>query len=126
MSHRVLHQVVADLRPKIIPKLRAESDAHMGPGPAPANAKRGTVDVLRGDTYQFAYFLRETEPHSILIKVRFLYELPAVSSYTLRQETSCSMQSLRRRHQIVLPRNKWTGRRGTLPESTDVGRLPRG
>ncbi|KAI0304229.1 hypothetical protein BC826DRAFT_1101093 [Russula brevipes] len=70
MSDRVLRQVVADLRPKIIPKLRAESDAHVGQGPAPANAKRGTVDVHRGDTYQFAYFLRETESHSVLIKTR--------------------------------------------------------
>lgn len=33
---------------RIIPKLRAESDAYMGPGPAPANAKKGTVDVHRG------------------------------------------------------------------------------
>lgn len=71
---------------RIVPKLRAESDAYMGPGPAPANAKKGTVDVHRGgmchlrrkyfysqiyrDTYQFAFFLRETEPHSVLIKVR--------------------------------------------------------
>ncbi|KAI9466890.1 hypothetical protein BJY52DRAFT_27577 [Lactarius psammicola] len=70
MSDRVLNRVVADLRPKIVPKLRAESDAYMGAGPAPANAKKGTVDVHRGDTYQFAYFLRETEPHSVLIKTR--------------------------------------------------------
>lgn len=33
---------------RIIPKLRAESYAYMGPGPAPANAKKGTVDVHRG------------------------------------------------------------------------------
>ncbi|KAH9966073.1 hypothetical protein BC827DRAFT_792664 [Russula dissimulans] len=70
MSDRVLHQVIADLRPKIMPKLRAESGAHLGPGPAPTNVMKGTVDVHRGDTYQFAYFLRETEPHSVLVKTR--------------------------------------------------------
>ncbi|KAI9512230.1 hypothetical protein F5148DRAFT_57267 [Russula earlei] len=70
MSDRVLREVVADLRPKIIPKLRAESGAYVGPGPVPANMKKGTVDVHRGDTYQFAYFLRETDPHSVLIKTR--------------------------------------------------------
>src|SRR6266404_5243266 len=33
---------------RIVPKLRAESDVYMGPGPAPTNAKKGTVDVHRG------------------------------------------------------------------------------
>ncbi|KAH9977912.1 hypothetical protein BGW80DRAFT_782710 [Lactifluus volemus] len=92
MSDRVLHQVVADLRPKIIPKLRAESDAHMGPGPAPPNAKKGTVDVHRGDTYQFAYFLREIESHSVLIKTRnFVLDTeppPPASSSTTKQQKS--------------------------------------
>ncbi|KAI0269108.1 hypothetical protein BC834DRAFT_864789 [Gloeopeniophorella convolvens] len=70
MTDRVLQQVVADLRPKIIPKLRGESDTYMGSGSAPSNTKKGTVDVHRGDTYQFAYFLREAEPHSVLVKTR--------------------------------------------------------
>jgi hypothetical protein len=33
------------------PKLRSESNAHVGPGPAPAGAKRGAVDVHRGGVY---------------------------------------------------------------------------
>jgi hypothetical protein len=33
---------------RVIPKLRAESNAYMGPGPAPANANKGTVEVHRG------------------------------------------------------------------------------
>lgn len=70
MSDQILRKVVADLRLKVGPKLRAEYDAHVGSGPAPAGAKRGTVDVHRGDTYQFAYFLRESEPYSVLIKTR--------------------------------------------------------
>lgn len=73
---------------RVIPKLNAEADAQLGPG-GPANAKRGTLDVHRGgsfefrwtallnvnaepflstDTYQFGYFLRGTEPHAVLIK----------------------------------------------------------
>ncbi|KAI9001080.1 hypothetical protein BD414DRAFT_526393 [Trametes punicea] len=69
MSERVLQHVLSDLRPLILPKLNAEADAHLGPG-GPANAKRGTLDVHRGDTYQFGYFLRGTEPHAVLIKTR--------------------------------------------------------
>ncbi|KAL1946877.1 hypothetical protein VTO73DRAFT_14981 [Trametes versicolor] len=75
MSERVLQHVLADLRPLILPKLNAEADAHLGPG-GPANAKRGTLDVHRGDTYQFGYFLRGTEPHAVLIKARTFHAAP--------------------------------------------------
>ncbi|KAI0638115.1 hypothetical protein C8Q77DRAFT_1089428 [Trametes polyzona] len=75
MSERVLQHVLADLRPLILPKLNAEADAHLGPG-GPANAKRGTLDVHRGDTYQFGYFLRGTEPHAVLIKTRTFTAAP--------------------------------------------------
>ncbi|TFY83942.1 hypothetical protein EWM64_g75 [Hericium alpestre] len=70
MSDQVLQYVLADLRPKILPKLKAEANAYYGSGPAPAGAKKGTVDVHRGDTYHFAYFFRQAEPHSVLIKTR--------------------------------------------------------
>ncbi|KAJ3540563.1 hypothetical protein NM688_g6208 [Phlebia brevispora] len=69
MSERVLQHVLADLRPLIPNKLTAEADAQLGPG-GPANAKRGTVEVHRGDTYQFGYFLRHTDPHAVVIKTR--------------------------------------------------------
>ncbi|RPD67232.1 hypothetical protein L226DRAFT_131430 [Lentinus tigrinus ALCF2SS1-7] len=75
MSERVLQHVLADLRPLIIPKLNAEIDSHLGQG-GPANAKRGTLDVHRGDTYQFGYFLRGTEPHAVLIKTRTFTAAP--------------------------------------------------
>ncbi|RDX55547.1 hypothetical protein OH76DRAFT_1371796 [Lentinus brumalis] len=75
MSERVLQHVLADLRPIIIPKLNAEIDAHLGAGGA-ANSKRGTLDVHRGDTYQFGYFLRGTEPHAVLIKSRMFTAAP--------------------------------------------------
>jgi hypothetical protein len=76
MSDRVLQYVLADLRPLIIPKLKAEADAHLGPG-GPPNAKKGTVDVHRGEFYQFCFFFRKTEPHSVLIKTRtFVAALP--------------------------------------------------
>ncbi|KIP01245.1 hypothetical protein PHLGIDRAFT_38356 [Phlebiopsis gigantea 11061_1 CR5-6] len=69
MSESVLQHVLTDLRPLIIPKLIAEESAQLGPGGS-SNAKKGTVDVHRGETYQFGYFLRNTEPHSVLIKTR--------------------------------------------------------
>lgn len=69
MSERVLQHVLADLKPLIIPKLIAEESANLGPGGS-SSAKKGTLDVHRGDTYQFGYFLRNTEPHSVLIKTR--------------------------------------------------------
>ncbi|EIN10424.1 hypothetical protein PUNSTDRAFT_65319 [Punctularia strigosozonata HHB-11173 SS5] len=68
MSDRVLQRVLADLQPLLIPKLRAEAD--VTPGNANSNGKKGTVDVHRGDDYQFAFFFRQTEPHSVLIKTR--------------------------------------------------------
>ncbi|KAI0284346.1 hypothetical protein BGY98DRAFT_1183677 [Russula aff. rugulosa BPL654] len=79
MSDQILRKVVADLRPKVGPKLRAEYGAHLGQGPAPASAKRGTVDVHRGDTYQFAYFLRESEPYSVLLRNFVLAPEPRVT-----------------------------------------------
>lgn len=75
MSERVLLHVLEDLRPLVLPKLNAEEDAHLGPG-GPANAKRGTVDVHRGDTYQFGYFLRKTDPHAVLVKTRYFVPTP--------------------------------------------------
>ncbi|EKM59196.1 uncharacterized protein PHACADRAFT_191517 [Phanerochaete carnosa HHB-10118-sp] len=69
MSERVLQHVLADLRPLVIPKLISEESAHLGLGGS-GNAKKGTLDVHRGQTYQFGYFLRNTEPHSVLIKTR--------------------------------------------------------
>ncbi|PCH41104.1 hypothetical protein WOLCODRAFT_162813 [Wolfiporia cocos MD-104 SS10] len=89
MSERVLQHVLEDLRPRILQKLRDESDSHSGP-----KAKGGTVDVHRGgtswvlaenvtksethfaDTYQFGYFLRKTDPHAVLIKTRHFVPAP--------------------------------------------------
>ncbi|OSD04176.1 hypothetical protein PYCCODRAFT_1476230 [Trametes coccinea BRFM310] len=80
MSERVLQHVLSDLRPLILPKLNAEADAHLGPG-GPANAKKGTLDVHRGDSYQFGYFLRGTEPHAVLIKTRTFTAAPRPTSH---------------------------------------------
>ncbi|GLB33920.1 hypothetical protein LshimejAT787_0108040 [Lyophyllum shimeji] len=66
MSDTVLQQVLADLRPHILPKLKAE--ASIVPGSA-SSLKKATVDTHRGETYQFCYFFRKTEPHSVLVKV---------------------------------------------------------
>ncbi|KAJ7047256.1 hypothetical protein C8F04DRAFT_1021788 [Mycena alexandri] len=72
MSDNVLQHVLADLQPKILPKLKAEADA----AATPAGNKKATVDTHRGDSYQFAYFIRKTEPHSVLIKTRHFSAAP--------------------------------------------------
>jgi len=87
MSDIVLQHVLADLRPLIIPKLRAERDVHFGPGTAPGN-KRGTVDVHRGETYQFAYFFRKTEPHTVLFKSRYFVTAPVSSQIASKSASS--------------------------------------
>jgi len=63
MSDTTLQHVMADLRPNILPKLKTETDGG-------ASSKDRTVDTHRGDTYQFCYFVRNTEPHSVVIKMR--------------------------------------------------------
>ncbi|TFK55979.1 hypothetical protein OE88DRAFT_1652529 [Heliocybe sulcata] len=65
MSDRVLQHVLADLRPLIGPKIKAEAQLAEGQG-----GKKGSVEVYRGDFYQFAWFFRGTEPHSVLMKTR--------------------------------------------------------
>ncbi|KIK68041.1 hypothetical protein GYMLUDRAFT_36859 [Collybiopsis luxurians FD-317 M1] len=69
MSDIVLQQVLEDLRPKILPKLQAERDTNSGSGGS-SLAKKATVETHRGDTYQFCYFFRKTQPHSIVLKTR--------------------------------------------------------
>ncbi|KAF9247311.1 hypothetical protein BU15DRAFT_84828 [Melanogaster broomeanus] len=78
MSDVVLQHVLADLRPLVIPKLQGERDIHFGPGTAPGD-KKGTVEVHRGETYQFAYFFRKTEPHSVVTKSRYFVAAPPPS-----------------------------------------------
>lgn len=63
MSDTILQHVIADLRPNILPKLATETNGG-------ASSKDRTVDTHRGDTYQFCYFVRNTEPHSVVIKMR--------------------------------------------------------
>jgi hypothetical protein len=43
----VVKRSACSFLPRIIPKLQAETSAHLGPGGL-ANAKKGTVDVKRG------------------------------------------------------------------------------
>ncbi|KAF8076510.1 hypothetical protein FPV67DRAFT_420291 [Lyophyllum atratum] len=73
MSDAVLQHVLADLRPYILPKLKAE--ASIVPGNA-ASSKKATVDTYRGEAYQFCYFFRKTEPHSVVVKTRHFVALP--------------------------------------------------
>ncbi|THH32892.1 hypothetical protein EUX98_g1263 [Antrodiella citrinella] len=71
MSDRTLQHVLADLRHRIPEKLTSEADAG-----GSANAKKGTLDVHRGDSYQFGYFLRNTEAHAVVIKTRRFVAAP--------------------------------------------------
>ncbi|KAJ7507929.1 hypothetical protein B0H11DRAFT_1969358 [Mycena galericulata] len=75
MTDNVLQHVLADLQPKILPKLKAEADVHSGSAGVAAG-KKATVDTHRGDSYQFCYFIRKTEPHSVLIKTRHFSAAP--------------------------------------------------
>ncbi|CCM03158.1 uncharacterized protein FIBRA_05280 [Fibroporia radiculosa] len=86
MSERVLQHVLEDLRPRIVPKLRKEADARLGPG-GPTNAKRGSVEVYRGDTYQFGYFLRNTDEHAVLVKTRNFVPAPGPSEAAVRERS---------------------------------------
>lgn len=95
MSDHILQHVLEDLRPKcysshftsvsnrssrILPKLQAEAESGSS-----STAKKATVDTHRGgelprykvcqvcihcaENYQFCYFLRKTQPHSVAMKV---------------------------------------------------------
>ncbi|TFK75800.1 hypothetical protein BDN72DRAFT_785798 [Pluteus cervinus] len=68
MSDFTLQRVLVDLRPHILTKLKIEAE-YVGATSATA-AKKITVDTHRGDGYQFCYFLRKTDPHSVLVKTR--------------------------------------------------------
>ncbi|KAF8165242.1 hypothetical protein B0H34DRAFT_688426 [Crassisporium funariophilum] len=73
MSDRILQHVFSDLRPHILPKLKAEADQLTGGSSA---QKKASVETHRGDTYQFCYFIRKTEPHSVVIKSRHFRAVP--------------------------------------------------
>ncbi|KAF8812547.1 hypothetical protein BYT27DRAFT_7182991 [Phlegmacium glaucopus] len=57
----------------ILSKLKAEADQFTG---GASNGKKATVDTHRGDTYQFCYFIRKTEQHSVAIKSRNFRAIP--------------------------------------------------
>ncbi|KAJ3710439.1 hypothetical protein FB446DRAFT_639794 [Lentinula raphanica] len=75
MNDTVMQHVLEDLRPKILPKLQAEADPASGPG-GPPSTKKATVETHRGETYQFCYFLRKTQPHSVILKTRTYAAIP--------------------------------------------------
>ncbi|KAK0468205.1 uncharacterized protein EV420DRAFT_1743126 [Desarmillaria tabescens] len=77
MSDRILQHVLEDLRPNIVPKLKAESETQRG------SDKKGTVETHRGETYQFCYFLRKAQPHSVLLKSRTFITVSRQSATSL-------------------------------------------
>ncbi|EAU84879.2 hypothetical protein CC1G_00398 [Coprinopsis cinerea okayama7 len=74
MSDRVLQYVIADLRPLILPKLKAEADIQIR---GSSSGKKSSVETHRGDSYQFCYFFRPIEPLSLVLKHRRYVATPA-------------------------------------------------
>ncbi|KAF9055472.1 hypothetical protein BDZ89DRAFT_975920 [Hymenopellis radicata] len=101
MSDRVLQYVLQDIRPYIIPKLTAElADEQSN------NEKKGSVETHRGDSYQFCYFLRKSQPHSVLTKTRTYTTAanPPIPKSQKRKTNDSSAQPRKR------PKNKGKGK----------------
>ncbi|EGO02184.1 hypothetical protein SERLA73DRAFT_159202 [Serpula lacrymans var. lacrymans S7.3] len=112
MSDMVLQHVLEDLRPLVLPKLQAEQEVLFGSGSS-ANHKKGTVDVHRGESYQFAYFFRKTEPHSVVIKA---IKLIVIQTRTFVAAPVSSVQQ----HippQAPLPKSRSGKRKGSTKEN---------
>ncbi|KAK7695917.1 hypothetical protein QCA50_000556 [Cerrena zonata] len=89
MNERVFQHVLEDLRLKIPEKLASEPDSHHGPLSS-SGAKKGSMDVHRGETYQFGYLLRRTDPHAVLIKTRNFVAAPKTTARNaLSAQGSC-------------------------------------
>ncbi|TFK43428.1 hypothetical protein BDQ12DRAFT_674963 [Crucibulum laeve] len=106
MSDLILQHVLADLRPNILPKLKVEAKS-AGPGSVPS--KGATVDTHRGNTYQFCYFFRQTEPHSVVIKNREFIAVPKTKKTIQLASSSKSKKTRIKRKGMdapTLPRKK--------------------
>ncbi|KAK0191101.1 hypothetical protein F5146DRAFT_1047097 [Armillaria mellea] len=109
MSDRILQHVLEDLRPNIVPKLRVESESQKG------SDKKGTVETHRGETYQFCYFLRKTQPHSVLLKSRNFITVPRQTTASLPAAAPASKAQKRKpnsdtRKSRKKPKTKGKGR----------------
>ncbi|KAK0498639.1 hypothetical protein EDD18DRAFT_95533 [Armillaria luteobubalina] len=122
MSDRILQHVLEDLRPKLFPlcyhvdcvvefkfsivsKLRTESELQKG------SDKKGTVETHRGETYQFCYFLRKTQPHSVLLKSRNFITVPRQTTTSAPASKSQKRKSNRdTRKSRKKPKTKGKGR----------------
>ncbi|KAG9086193.1 hypothetical protein FRC06_003224 [Ceratobasidium sp. 370] len=72
MTRSILNEIIADLKPLVGPKLVKES--HIGASGLSASAMKkagqSVVEVHRGDSYQFAYFLKPAESYDLVVKAR--------------------------------------------------------
>jgi len=74
MTNATLQKVLTDLQPLILPKLQAEQHTGL------VNSKKGSVDVHRGEDYQFAFFIRKVDSQSnVLIKTRQFVPAKAIT-----------------------------------------------
>ncbi|KXN86425.1 hypothetical protein AN958_10287 [Leucoagaricus sp. SymC.cos] len=126
MSDQVLQHVLSDLRPRILPKLLAES----GVFSSPVAFKKAVVDTHRGESYQFCYFLRRTEPHSVAIKTRNYIakpQLPAQSvTRTPATNASASTATTSRRASQKKRKIRSTSTPVNSPPSQSVKKQKRG
>ncbi|CAL1700827.1 unnamed protein product [Somion occarium] len=127
MDERVLQHVLEDVRYRIPEKLANEANVHVGPG-GPANAKKGTLDVHRGDTYQFGYFLRKTDPHAVLIKTRNFVAAPlnAPQATLPPQPSSSKPAAASRRRPVPLLKRVAQKRKAQLPTKPAKKRKTKG
>ncbi|KAJ7068381.1 hypothetical protein C8F01DRAFT_1050515 [Mycena amicta] len=117
MSETVLQLVLADLQPKILPKLKAEADVHNS-APSTKKTAMATVDTHRGDTYQFCYFIRKTEQHSALIKTRYFSAPPPQKKPNLPLQGS-KRKSLRPNTQVAPNKRRKTKGKGKASDESD-------
>ncbi|KAK0206402.1 hypothetical protein DFS33DRAFT_1381508 [Desarmillaria ectypa] len=90
MSDRILQQALEDIRPNIVLKLRAASESQR------RSDKKGTVETHRGETYQFCYFFRKAQPHSVLLKSRTFITAPRQSTTSLLAAASAPKSQKRK------------------------------
>ncbi|KAH9482566.1 hypothetical protein JR316_0004666 [Psilocybe cubensis] len=124
MSDTVLQHVLSDLRPHILPKLRTEADGLKSGSSIHTNA---TVDTHRGDSYQFCYFIRKTEPHSVVIKTRNFRTAPRRTPSTISSNVAPSSSKRQAKRRDISTSNQAKNKRrrteSNIQEESDIAMI---
>lgn len=122
MSDVVLQHVLSDLRPRILPKLHTEISIQ---GTSKAAKALSTVDTHRGETYQFCYFIRNVEPHAVVIKSRTFTTAPARARPKAQAAAPPKLRPVRAAKRKAPPakkapkKKKWKGKKKASPGDMD-------